>query len=376
MGGQVKVKVESLRGNLRLRWSYLGQRHCLSLGLDDSPTGRSLAQGRADLISADIEAEVKTGNAGNFDPTLKKYRRATIEAPTACGMTAVELFRQFAEHKRKTAKGRDMERFSAIEGHLAQYFEQRSADVDDDFADGFRLRLAESLAPVSVKGYLILVRSCWAWGIKKGFVSGNPWGDVLKQVSIPPRQPPRPFTTDEIAAIIAGFKSNRHYSYYTDFVTFLFGTGCRMGEAIGLRWGHLSDDCGTVWIGESVSRGVRKSTKTNKARDFRLSKPVQAMLLNRRPVGWKPDDVVFRALKGGTIDGHNYRNRAWVAVLTAAGVKYRSPYKSRHSYISHCLKLKHHPMTIARMTGHDPETLFKFYAADVDDGLQCPDIFA
>jgi integrase len=376
MGGQVKVKVESVRGNLRLRWSYLGQRHCVPLGLHDSPMSRSLAQSRADLISADIEAEVKTGNPGNFDPTLKKYRRSSIEAPMTSEMTAVELFRRFTEHKRKTAKGRDMERFSAIGGHLTQYFGQRSADIDDDAAAGFQLWLAESLAPVTQKGYLILVRSCWQWGIKQNLVSGNPWEAVVKGVEIPPRQRPRPFTADEIRAIMDGFKSSRYYSYYTDFAMFLFGTGCRTGEAIGLRWGHLLDECGKVWIGESVSRGVRKSTKTNKSREFRLSEPLQIMLLNRRPKDWKPDELVFPAVKGGTIDGHNFRNRAWDAVLEASGVTYRRPYNTRHTFISHALKLKQNPMTIAQMTGHDPETLFKYYAADVSGGLQCPDIFA
>ncbi len=39
-------------------------------------------------------------------------------------------------------------------------------------------------------------------------------------------------------------------------------TGCRFGEAVGLRWKHLGAGHKTVWIGESVSRGVRRSTKT------------------------------------------------------------------------------------------------------------------
>jgi integrase len=363
------VRVEVFKGRLRLRWSYQGKRSTLTLGLYDSPLARTVAEGKASIIEADLAT-------GNFDVTLDKYRPAAPDQAKPAELTAVELFRKFTEHKRKTAKGRDMERFSAIGGHLAQYFDQRSAAVDGDDADGWRSRLAESLAMVSVKGYLILIRSCWAWGVKQELVVSNPWGDVVKRVAIPPRQRPRPFTADEITAILDGFKGNRYYSYYTDFVTFLFGTGCRTGEAIGLRWGHLLDECGKVWIGESVSRGVRKSTKTNKSREFRLSTPLQTMLLNRRPVDWKPDDLVFPAVKGGTIDGHNFRNRAWVSVLKSAGVTHRKPYNTRHTFISHALKQKHNPMTIAQMTGHDPETLFKYYAADIDGGLQCPDIFA
>jgi integrase len=68
----------------------------------------------------------------------------------------------------------------------------------------------------------------------------------------------KPCTREEIQMIIEGFQSDRYYNHYADFVEFLFGMGCRTGEAIGVRWGHLSDDCSSVWVGENVSRGVRK----------------------------------------------------------------------------------------------------------------------
>jgi integrase len=368
MGRAGKVSVESHNGNLRLRWSHWGQRYCMAMNMSDSPVARTVADRRAGEIQGDLLT-------GNFDPSLTKYQSQSGTA-TPVPLTSVELFRRFTANRAKTAKGRDMERFRAIGGHITQYFGTRSASVGDDFADGFRLYLLERLAPGTAKGYLVLVRSCWDWGVKQHLIMGNPWGEVLKRVKIPPKQPPRPFSTDEIAAIRAGFKSSRHYSYYEDFTAFLFGTGCRTGEAIGLRWGHLSDDCDRVWIGESVSRGVRNATKTNRARDFRLGTSVRAMLLNRRPVGWEPDGLVFPALKGGAIDGHNFSNRAWKSVLKAAEVPHRKAYSTRHTYICHALAKGVNPMTIAQMTGHDPETLFKFYAAHIDVGAPAMDIFA
>ncbi len=51
---------------------------------------------------------------------------------------------------------------------------------------------------------------------------------------------PKPFTSEEIKAIIQGFEQDRYYSHYAGFVEFLFGTGCRTGEAIGLCWKHLN----------------------------------------------------------------------------------------------------------------------------------------
>jgi hypothetical protein len=43
-------KTENFKGNLRLRWSYRGTRHCLILGLADSARNRVIAQMKADEI--------------------------------------------------------------------------------------------------------------------------------------------------------------------------------------------------------------------------------------------------------------------------------------------------------------------------------------
>jgi integrase len=368
MSKKRRVTVESLRDNLRLRWSYQGERYCLSMGLYDSIPARTTAEGKASLIEGDLAT-------GNFDPTLKKYRSEEINnRQLGSGVTVFSLFKQFYQQRAKHFTGSTHERYESVLKKLAAFFGgDAAAAVDEARADCFRESLG-TLSPAVQLQYLGLVNASWNWGVKQSLVMSNPWGDAIK-IKVPPKQRPRPFTEAEMTAIIEGFRNNRYYSYYTDFVTFLFGCGCRTGEAVGLQWGHLSENCSKVWIGESVTRGKRKSTKTNKAREFRLPPHLTAMLIARRPKHCQPSDLVFPARKGGTIDAHNYRNRAWVAILEAAGVDYRKPYVSRHTFISHALSQGANPVTIAQMTGHDVETLYKHYAADVSGGLQCPDIF-
>ncbi len=366
MAGKSAVKVESLRGNLRLRWSYQGKRQCLSLGLYDTPLARKVAQGKATIIEADLVT-------GNFDDTLRKYKGVSADKPQECTFTAVGLFAKFTDQRK--VDPRTLEKYSAIATKLRDYFQSRNANVSIEAADRFREWLGESIAPISQKEYIGTIGTCWNWAVKENLVPDSPWGDVLKRVKVPPKQRPRPFSKAEISAILDGFKGNRYYRYYTDFVTFLLGTGCRTGEAIGLRWAHLSEDCGKVWIGESVSRGIRKSTKTNRDREFRLSEPLQTMLLHRRPETYRPDDFVFPSPKGKALVDRNFRKRAWIQTLKNAGVEYRKPYNCRHTFISHSLAHGVNPMAIAQMTGHDPEILFKHYAADIQGGLVCPDIF-
>lgn len=185
---------------------------------------------------------------------------------------------------------------------------------------------------------------------------------------------PKPFTKEEIKAIIRAFRTDRYYSLYADYVEFLFGTGCRTGEAIGLRWKHLSDDCSTVWIGESLSRGIRKSTKTNRARTINLTPRLQVMLLARKPANPAPDDLVFTSAKGNAIDDHNFRNRAWKTVLSRLAINYRKPYTTRHTLISHALDLGMNPVNIAQLTGHDVQTLYENYAGNVNSRPLLPEL--
>jgi integrase len=369
MTGKQAVKIESIEGRLRLRWTYQGKRKVLAMGLYDTKLGRTVAESKAKVIEADLAT-------GNYDDTLKKYKSQGQNPADDSGLSVTQLFQKFIDHKAKRVLKKTIEKYSALAGKVTEFFKDaRVAQIDEDYADRFRVWLGEQLAPVTQAMYLSLINGCWVWGGKQNLVNSNPWPDVVKLVKVPPKQRPRPFTKTEINAILEGFSSSRYYSHYTDFVTFLFGTGCRTGEAIGLRWSHLEDG-DTVWIGESVSRGVRKSTKTNRDRRFRLTPHLKAMLLNRRPDNYRPDDLVFPSPKGCAIDDHNFCTRAWKRVLHAAGVAYRKPYNTRHTFISHALAQNHNPMTIAQMTGHDPEVLFSHYAADISEGLQCPNIFS
>jgi integrase len=240
--------------------------------------------------------------------------------------------------------------------------------LGQEFADS--LQLSES----SRKERIGLVKAAWDYGIKLNLVQHNPWEAVLRRIKVPPKQAPKPFTREEMSAIIETFRADIYYSFYADYVEFLLRSGVRIGEAIGLRWGHIADDCSTMWIGESLSRGVRKTTKTNRARVINLSKRLQELLQQRRPEQPDPDALVFPAKRGGSIDSHDFRNRAWVSVLQKAGIPYRKPYNTRHTLVSHALESGMSPSAVAQITGHDVQTLYQNYAGSVQSHPQLPDL--
>jgi integrase len=365
----MRVKVESFKGWLRLRWSYEGQRLTLSLGLPDSVVNRTAAIAKAATIEGDLAT-------GNFDSSLAKYRPAKRVAEPSVGV--LDLLERFIELKsRKVEKG-TLSKLKALREPVSEFFGSKSAiAVDDDLADRFRVYLIQDrgLSPATVKDRLGGLSACWKWATKQGMVTGNPWVEPLKLVKVPPAQKPKPFTSNEIAAILEAFRSSKYYAHYADFVEFRFGCGCRIEEAIGLQWKHLSEDCSTVWIGEAVTRGkVRKTTKTNRSREFKLSPRLQRILLARRPADWQPDGIVFPGPKGGILNDSNFGSRAWRSVLHQLKIPYRKFNSARHTFTSHALARGVKPMTVAEIAGHDPEVLFKHYASEIDGGLQLPDI--
>jgi len=285
------VAIGAFRSVLRLRWSHAGKRYCLSLGMPDSRVNRVVAQARAKVIEGDLVT-------GNFDPTLAKYKPSQVQQAVA--ISVVELLQQFMEYKRRSLYPRSLDKFKALRKPITEFFGTKTAgSVDEELADSFRAFLSQRIAPTTQRERLTTLSACWKWGLKQRLVTQNPWLEPLKRVKVPPSQKPKPFTQHEIQAILDGFRGNRYYAYYADFVEFLFTTGCRIGEAIGLRWKHLADDCSKVWIGESVSRGgIRKPTKTNRSRQFRLTPKLQQMLMQRRPSSYTGDALVFPAPRG------------------------------------------------------------------------------
>jgi integrase len=364
------VAIEEYRGRLRLRWSYQGQRYCLTLGLPATKFNRKAAQQKATQIELDMAT-------GIFDTSLQRYSpHKQNQSNPAIRLSCSELFKAFTEYKAQIVYRRTLIKYRSLPGYLEAFFGPKQARlINSQDAERFTVWFGQQgLTPISVRERLHLLKATWDWGIQNGLVESNPWLDIPGRVKVPPKQMPKPFTREEISTIVKAFRSDRYYFYYADYVEFLFGTGCRTSEAIGLRWKHVADDCSTVWIGETLTRGVRKATKTNRARTITLNSRLQSLLLALKPVTFDPEALVFTALEGGPIDDNNFRNRAWMSILNKLGIEYRKPYTTRHTFISHALDLGMNPVMIAHLTGHDVQTLYQNYAGCVSSRPRLPDL--
>jgi integrase len=271
-----------------------------------------------------------------------------------------------------TNKQRTLEKYYGLVNWLREYFGDDSVE-DEDTADDFLQWLMENLEPVTAFERLGLLKAAWDWGIDKDLITANPWAELKVRKS--PKQKPKPFSKDEVKRIIQGFRGSQYYRHYADYVQFKFSTGCRTGEVNGLRWRHLTEDCTVVWFGETFSHGEFKETKNKKTREVKLAPSLVEMLRMRMSEDVDSDDLVFPAPEGGPMDAKNFSARGWSKVLEEAGIDYRSPYHTRHTFVSHALASGMNPVEVAAITGHNVKTLYENYAGLIKSHPETPELF-
>jgi len=195
-----------------------------------------------------------------------------------------------------------------------------------------------------------------------------PKGEAKKQID--------PFTQNELRRLIEAFK-NTHYKH---FVTFMAYTGCRPSEAIGIRWEDIEFENQRIRFAESLSKNQltgkreRKATKTGKARYTPMSPKLADMVLQVYTPN--PDfPLVFQTPEGRIIDDSNFLAREWKPRLKSAGVRYRSPYNLRHTFISHALQKGVDVVTVASWVGNSPKVIYEHYAGLVDNAPM-PDLYS
>ncbi|MBW4441803.1 MAG: tyrosine-type recombinase/integrase [Plectolyngbya sp. WJT66-NPBG17] len=310
----------------------------------------------AERLAKQIELDIASGN---FDPSLQKYKQG-LDRPDP--ITIEALIERYINAKISNDKTTSTARYKTLKNHFAKF--QRLITVDgcsEKKAIAFVSYLQDcGQNAETVNMNLTCIRAVWNWAIKQGLTQVNPWFDL--KVESEPREQPKPFTIEEIRKILEAFEG----SYYQNFVHFLLGVGCRIGEAIALDWTSVNEDCSEVWIKQSYNLRSRKikSTKTDEPRYVPVSPKIQSLLQElKKSAG---SDAIFPAPKGGRIDRDNFRKRHWQPTLETLGIEYRSPYNTRHTKWSHEIRNGMDIATAAKYAGNRPRTMLDRYYGSTD----------
>lgn len=372
------VSILSSNERLQLRFNYGGKRHYISTGLADTPANRKLAEFRASEIEKDILYE-------RFDPTLEKYKPKSALS-TVTPVTPItpnqkqkpkldQLWDKYSEFKKpQVSPSTYAKDFIKHRNHIAKL---PTRSLDD--ASTIRDHLLSALTPDAAKRCLTQIKACCNWAMEERLIDTNPF--ALMKIKLPKgmseEQDINPFSKEERDLIIRTFASDRYYSHYTNYVRFLFFTGCRPSEAVALKWKHITNS--VVQFRETVvvsEDGLvpKEGLKTQRKRDFPITSELQAILDEIRPEIVNPESLLFASPKGKFIDHHNFANRAWKTILTKCAIPYRKSYQTRHTFISLCVEAHINSTAIGRWTGTSAKMIDNHYGATNFTNLRPPNL--
>jgi len=161
---------------------------------------------------------------------------------------------------------------------------------------------------------------------------------------------PEPFNNDEISRILQELKGRER-----NLIQFAFYSGLRTSELIALRWQDVDFDKNCIYIRSAKVRGHLKCTKTKSGkREVTLQPQAKEALLNQQTLTGKQNDVIFHDSRTNQPwkDDQPLRKIAWRPALKKAGIKYRNPYQTRHTYASMLLSRGDNPLWVAQQMGH------------------------
>jgi len=393
------VGLENLNGRIRLnvprQWTG-GVQKRPSLGLPWTDENIAYAKSLAGQMQYDYLS-------GQFDLSLEKYLPSkrqqlnnVVDIPgKRVEMPLLDLWDKWCEYRKQGLK---ITTYRTVYcGTYRNYIKDALEAVGSDVVAVCNW-LVENRGKTDVFKLITQLSNGHNWGIKQGFVSSNPYEDLVedfkksKVVSKGNKRDDdgnivdekgaendrRAFSLDEVNAIIEAYETSKTVSHYAPLVKLLFYTGCRSGEACALKWKHIKQGCTVISFQDSFNAKIKTTgdTKTYTDRIFRLAdgSKLHALLKqleSERLEPNNPSELVFKTKTGKQINWNIFgcswrgsgRHRSVIKDLVEQGKvkQYLKPYATRHTFITASVNFGIQAHAIAGLVGNSAETIWKHY---------------
>lgn len=305
-------------------------------------------------IATRIENDVL---AGHFDSSLEKYRhKSSAEIPLARSEGGRKL--KWLDIWDKWVSSLDLPNSTAADHYACvRAMLVRSANPSLDSIEWLQI---SELAASTFNRRLSMLRSCLYWAIDEGWAKDDPLKRIRSRLTTEQERQlsddkKAPFSDLEIQKILNHV--DQSYPTYAPFVRFLFFSGVRTGEAVGLVWENIVLEKRLIFIRQSVSRKrgkyqkICKSPKTKESvRTLKMSDRLFILFSSMIPEN--ACDLIFKSPKGQIIDHGNFRTQCWIPTLSFLGIPYRKPYATRHTLLSQALESGLSVPQVAQIAGH------------------------
>jgi integrase len=178
-----------------------------------------------------------------------------------------------------------------------------------------------------------------------------------------------PFSNDEINAVLTAAVD--YDPRIRNLLQFAFYSGLRTSELFGIRWSDVDFRKGIMRVQRAVVERRVKETKTTAGiRELILLPNALIALRGQKQYSFVGGDYVFvRPKRRGPFIDYEHLERPWKYILKRAGVRYRNPYQTRHTYASQLLSGGENALFVAQQMGHKTtEMVMRHYARWVEQG--------
>lgn len=170
-----------------------------------------------------------------------------------------------------------------------------------------------------------------------------------------------PLSPDEVDALLAS-SGNKQWE---NLFMFAIQTGLRSSELCALRWRDIDFIGKTAHVQNASVVGVIKGTKTKSGtRKVELNDLAMVVLASQKTFTFMKDATIFEDPKTNKpwASADAIRKKAWVPTLRKAGIRYRNPYQTRHTFATRHISQGANLFWLAGQMGHKgPEMLFRHY---------------
>jgi integrase len=156
--------------------------------------------------------------------------------------------------------------------------------------------------------------------------------------------------------------------YYRPVVKLMMLTGLIASEIAALKKSHIRD--GYLYIEESIVREIEKDDlKTDyRGRRYKLTQALTETL--EEAAASSTDEYLFRMQTGKIFTAERFQRQVWRRALEKAGVEYRKPYITRHSFAAWALAIRIDQNRLVSLMGHaNKQMIFEVYGKYVE-GLE------
>ncbi|GAA0943424.1 hypothetical protein GCM10009554_36640 [Kribbella koreensis] len=203
----------------------------------------------------------------------------------------------------------------AIKNHVRPALgELRIGEATTPRIDTVISKIKKNAGPPTAKTCRAIISGLMQLAVRYGAITVNPVREV-ESIEHPAKKPARAIQTEEITLLRKHLATDETAvrADLPDLVTFMLGTGVRIGESLAILWSQVDLEAATVDIthtivrikGEGLIRKPGKSRTSN--RQVGLPNWLIATLRTRAAAGIRLDDPVFPDTTGGHRDPNNVR---------------------------------------------------------------------